>query len=94
MQDLVLVDPGRGETLSKLQELVNRKNSIMMDESPDEDTKAERVNSLEMDGCLVEDLCLTFQYSPSSGVYQYEVSRLIVLDPDNIENYLFFRRLN
>ena len=94
MQDLVLVDPGRGETLSKLQELVNRKNSIMMDESLDEDTKAERVNSLEMDGCLVEDLCLTFQYSPSSGVYQYEVRFLNVFVPDNIENYLFFRRLN
>ena len=73
LEDLQLVDPGRGETLSKLQELVNKKMTIMLDETLDEDTKAEKVNSLEIDGCLVEDLCLTFQYSPSSAVYQYEV---------------------
>ena len=45
----------------------------MADESLDDDSKAERINGLEMDGCAVEDLCLTFQYSPSSAVYQYEV---------------------
>merc|ERR1719471_559895 len=72
LEDLVLVDPGRGETLSKLQELVNKKNNIMSDESLDDDTKAKMINSLEMDGCPVEDLCLSFQYSPSSSVYQYE----------------------
>ena len=72
--DLTKVDPGRGETLAKLQELANKKINIMADESLDDDTKAERINGLEMDGCSVEDLCLTFQYSPSSAVYEYEVN--------------------
>ena len=71
--DLSQVDPGRGESLAKLQALVIKKNNIMADESLDDDSKAERINGLEMDGCAVEDLCLTFQYSPSSAVYQYEV---------------------
>ena len=72
--DLTKVDPGRGETLAKLQELANKKINIMADESLDDDTKAERINGLVMDGCSVEDLCLTFQYSPSSAVYEYEVN--------------------
>ena len=74
--DLVKVDPGRGETLHKLQDLANKKINIMADETLDDDTKAERINGLEMDGCSVEDLCLTFQYSPSSAVYQYEVTQI------------------
>ena len=74
MDDLVKVDPGRGETLHKLQELVNKKNNIMMDESLEEDRKAEMINSLELDGVSVEDLCLTFQFSPSSCVHQYQVT--------------------
>ena len=52
----------------------NKKSNFMSDESLDDDTKAELVNSLELDGCCVEDLCLTFQYSPSSAAYEYEVT--------------------
>jgi len=92
--DLTKVDPGRGETLAKLQELANRKINIMADESLDDDTKAERINGLEMDGCAVEDLCLSFQYSPSSAVYQYENIELKpggadeVVTIHNVEEYI------
>ena len=78
--DLVQVDPGRGATLGKLQELVNKKSNIMSDESLDDDTKAELINSLELDGCCVEDLCLTFQYSPSSAAYEYEVTSALAIN--------------
>ena len=73
LEDLELVDPGRGGVLTKLQALVTKKSQIMSDEALDDDTKAEMINSLELDGCPVEDLGLTFQYSPGSSVYGYQV---------------------
>jgi len=45
----------------------------MSDEALDDDTKAEMINNLDLDGCLVEDLGITFQYSPGSSVFGYEV---------------------
>jgi len=72
LDDLCQVDPGRGETLLKLQNLVNKKNNIMLDDSLDDDSKASLINSLQLDGCSVEDLCLTFQYSPTCAAYQYQ----------------------
>ena len=59
--------------LTKLQSLVTKKGQIMSDEALDDDTKAEMINSLDLDGCLVEDLGITFQYSPGSSVFGYEV---------------------
>ena len=74
LEDLELVDPGKGGVLTKLQALVTKKNQIMSDETLDDDTKAEMINSIELDGCPVEDLGLTFQYSPGSSVFGYEVN--------------------
>ena len=44
----------------------------MHDETLGDDEKAEQIHGLTLDGCAVEDLCLTFQYSPSSAVYGYQ----------------------
>ena len=44
----------------------------MHDEALGDDEKAEQIHGLTLDGCAVEDLCLTFQYSPSSAVYGYQ----------------------
>ena len=49
--------------LTKLQAPVTKKSQITSD-----DTNAKIINSLELDGCPVEDLGLTFQYSPGSSV--------------------------
>ena len=61
IDDLVEIDPNRGQFLVKLQELVNEKHNILNEEDL---TKL----SLDMNGVSVkiEDLGLTFQYSPSS----------------------------
>ena len=42
------------------------KASILSEEALDEDTKAERVNNLTLDGAAIEDLGMTMEYSPSS----------------------------
>ena len=62
LEDLELEDPSRGGVLTKLQGLVTKKSKIMSDEALDDDTKDEMIKSLELDGCSVEDLGLTFQY--------------------------------
>ena len=61
IDDLIEIDPNRGEFLAKLQELVNEKQNILNDEDLNK-------LSLNMNGVNVkiEDLGLTFQYSPSS----------------------------
>ena len=74
LEDLELVDPGRDGVLSKLHALVTKKNQIMSDKILDDDTKAEMIKIIELDGCPVKDLGLTFQYSTGSSVFGYEVN--------------------
>ena len=42
------------------------KAAILSEENLEEDTKAERVNNLTLDGAAIEDLGMTMEYSPSS----------------------------
>jgi len=72
LSDLVEVDPGRGSVLVKLQQLVAAKTAIMADDSLTEEERQLAVEDLTLDGARVEDLGLTFQYSPSSAVYGYQ----------------------
>jgi len=52
--------------------VASQKAAILGDDNMDEDTKAERVNSLKLDGADIEDLAMTMEYSPSSKVYGYD----------------------
>ena len=42
------MDPGRGSVLAKLQDLSSQKAAVLGEDQLDEDTKAERVNSLQV----------------------------------------------
>ena len=68
LEDLKLVDP-----VSGVVGLVTKKSQILSDEAIYDNTKAEMINSQELDGSHVVDLELTFKYSPSSAVYGYQV---------------------
>ena len=48
----------------------------MSEDSLDEDTKAEKVNSVTLDGAAIEDLGMTMEYSPSS---RWEQSRMLMM---------------
>ena len=67
LEDLELVDPGRGGVLTKLQSLVTKKGQIMSDEALDDDTKAEVINSLTWMDALWKILA-----SPSSTVLEVQ----------------------
>ena len=64
IEDLVEIDPNRGEFLIKLQDLINQKQNLINEKEWDDLT-------LNMSGhkVKVEDLGLTFQYSPSSRIF-------------------------
>ena len=73
MSDLAAIDPGRGTVLNKLQQIAAAKATILADDLISEEEKQKQVEELTMDGAQIEELGLTFQYSPSSSVYGYEV---------------------
>ena len=75
LTDLAEVDPGRGGVLLKMHQLATTKSSILSDDSMTEEEKQQEVESLLLDGAKIEDLGLTFQYSPSSGAYGYQVDK-------------------
>ncbi|XP_068683255.1 E3 ubiquitin-protein ligase HECTD1-like isoform X4 [Montipora foliosa] len=72
--DMEMVDPHRASFLKQLQDLVARKNDIDNDESLSANEKKARISELKLKTthgveCSVDDLGLTFQFSPSSKVY-------------------------
>jgi hypothetical protein len=85
MDDLVKIDPQRGHFLQKLQELAAQKQNVLatFDETEENDedldsnskfSKALEKLTIEHNGheIKLDDLQLTFQYSPSSAVFKLE----------------------
>ena len=94
IEDLVEIDPNRGEFLIKLQDLVNQKQNMVNDAEWDELTlnmgQEEGTNKVK-----VEDLGLTFQYSPSSRIFGLDEGINLIPEGDNelvtianVEDYL------
>jgi len=93
LSDLARIDPGRGKFLLRLQQLVQDKQAILGDDTLDNDAKDEMMNGLLLDGMLIEDLGITMEYSPSSGVYQYDTVDLKsgggdIVTIHNLEEYI------
>ena len=73
-EDLADIDPARGEFVNQLSELISQKQVLLASlENESDEVKAKAVSELklELKGSVValEDLQLTFQYSPSSKVF-------------------------
>jgi len=101
IEDLVEIDPNRGEFLIKLQDLVNQKQNMVNESEWDELTLNMGGSSQDQDseGTLnnvkVEDLGLTFQYSPSSRIFGLDEGINLIPEGDNelvtianVEDYL------
>ena len=89
IEDLVEIDPNRGEFLIKLQDLVNQKQNMVNESEWDELTLNMGGSSQDQDseGTLnnvkVEDLGLTFQYSPSSRIFGLDEGINLIPEGDN-----------
>jgi len=93
VEDLVEVDPPRGKFLASLQELVTKKQAILAShELSTEEMRTAALSELMIDipgGQLnatnLEDLQLTFQYSPSSSIFTTEDNPIVDLVPNGGE---------
>lgn len=96
--NLLEIDPIRAEFLTVLKNVVQDKHEIEQDMNLSDEEKIEKIKSLRVktkDGSLVqlEDLALTFNYLPSSKVYDCSSIDLIPngsnvdVNLDNLEEY-------
>lgn len=78
IEDLVLVDPVRGEFLKEIQASVAKRDRSLSDNhnTTDEETSLNITHPSGM-SVPIEDLALTMTYSPSSKVFGYEHVELI-----------------
>lgn len=96
-EDLYDIDPIRATFLKQIQELVKQKQRIMQDHSLSAEAKAHQIQNLCINHAsgpvLLEDLALTFAYSPSSSVYGISAVDLvpngadIEVNMENVEEY-------
>jgi E3 ubiquitin-protein ligase HECTD1 len=95
--NLTEIDPIRAQFIHDLMELVQQKQTIEQSDSLSSAEKLERIDQLRLSTkggpVALEDLALTFTYSPSSKVYGYAAAELIPnganvdVDINNVEEY-------
>lgn len=91
------IDPIRATFISELMELVQEKHAIEHDDSMSSAEKLEKISQIRLmtkaGPVAIEDLALTFIYSPSSKMYGYTFAELlpngsnIEVDINNVEEY-------
>jgi E3 ubiquitin-protein ligase HECTD1 len=76
--DFMEINPNRAQFMRELRRLVAERDAILTDESLSKDDKEQRISSLRLQPLgqniqpvKVEDLCLDFQFNPSSKSYGY-----------------------
>lgn len=95
--DLYEIDPIRASFLKQIRELIKQKQRILQDHSLSPEARAHQIQNLclmhSSGPVLLEDLALTFTYSPSSSVYEFSDLDLVIngadieVTIDNIEEY-------
>ncbi|XP_044733919.1 E3 ubiquitin-protein ligase HECTD1 isoform X2 [Chrysoperla carnea] len=96
-EDLFEIDPIRATFLKQIHDIVQRKLKIMQDNSLSTETKLHQIQNLSLNTpsgpILLEDLALTFTYSPSSRIFGFTSVELvengadIEVNIDNVEEY-------
>lgn len=87
------IDPIRANFLKQIRELIKQKQKILQDHSLSPETRAHQIQNLCLNHSsgpvLLEDLALSFTYSPSSSVFGFQSLDLLPSGADievNIEN--------
>ena len=95
--DLYDIDFIRASFLKQIQDLAKEKQKIMLDHNLSAEVKSHQIQNLSLnhssEPVLIEDLALTFTYSPSSKVFEYSAVELVPNGADievtmeNLEEY-------
>ncbi|CAF3546281.1 unnamed protein product [Rotaria sordida] len=99
LNDLIMIEPLRGNFFKKLLQLIEKRNKINNDENKTNEEKKFLCQLLKIENNLhepvdIEHLCLTFVYSPPSNTYGYQSVELIPngshidVTIDNIDQYV------
>lgn len=93
-EDLYEIDPYRANFLRQVDDLVQRRSRILQDTTLDPQQKQYQLQNLCLSGGVnLEDLALTFTYSPGSKIYNYQQTELIPggenveVTIENVERY-------
>ncbi|KAL3265554.1 hypothetical protein HHI36_009759 [Cryptolaemus montrouzieri] len=92
-EDLYDIDPIRATFLKQIRDLIKQKQKIIQDLNLSPEMKSHQIQNLCLNHSsgpvLLEDLALTFTYSPSSSVFGFQCVELVPSGADievNIEN--------
>ncbi|CAF3339147.1 unnamed protein product [Rotaria socialis] len=99
VNDLIMIEPSRGNFFKQLFQLIEKRNKILNDENKTDEEKNIQCHLLRIENDLhepvdIEHLCLTFVYSPPSNTYEYQSVELIPngshtdVTIDNIDQYI------
>ncbi|CAF3371074.1 unnamed protein product [Rotaria sp. Silwood1] len=99
LNDLIMIEPSRGNFFKKLLQLIDKRNKILNDENLTNREKHIQCQLLKIENDShepvdIEHLCLTFVYSPPSNTYGYQLVELIPngshidVTIDNIDQYV------
>jgi E3 ubiquitin-protein ligase HECTD1 len=78
IEDLIEVDPVRGEFLKEIQNAINKRDRTFSDgPSPTDEDTSLYITHPSGTSVAIEDLALTMTYSPSSKVFQHDQVELI-----------------
>ncbi|CAM4755870.1 unnamed protein product [Rotaria magnacalcarata] len=99
VNDLIMIEPSRGNFFKQLFQLIEKRNKILNDENKTDEEKNIQCQLLRIENdshepVNIENLCLTFVYSPPSNTYEYQSVELIPngshtdVTIDNIDQYI------
>lgn len=88
VNDLVHVVPEVHRTLSKLQDIVRRKEAIEKDTSLRPHEKAQLIEQLDMDGCSIVDLGLIFELPGYENIELRKGGSEIAVTIHNLDQYV------
>ena len=88
LADLAYVDVDVHRSLSKLQEVVRRKEAIERDQTLRPNEKAQLIEALDMDGCRICDLGLIFELPGYENIELRKGGSEIPVTIHNLDQYI------
>ncbi|XP_076002430.1 E3 ubiquitin-protein ligase TRIP12-like [Genypterus blacodes] len=86
--DLVNIDPGVAKSIQHLEDIIRQKKRLEQDQSQTRETLQQALESLNMDGCSVEDLSLDFTLPGFPNIELKKDGKDVPVTIYNLEEYL------
>jgi len=88
LEDVIKIDPTVGETLLRLQEIVNKKHEIEKDQTLSPVEKSKKIQELTFKGSSIEDLALNFTFPGYNEIELIENGEDMPVTLSNLDQYV------